>query len=98
MKKIDSQSIRTAARVLRVIGHPDRLRIVEALEKSSKSVKELMKELSLSQVSVSKHLAALKKNRIVQSEAVSNFRHYSITYRNVINVLNCLRSHGGNAR
>ncbi len=98
MKKIDIKVIQNAARVLRVIGHPDRLRIVEALERSSKSVKELMKELSLSQVSVSKHLAALKKNRIVQSEAVSNFRNYSITYRNVIHVLNCLRSHGGNTR
>ena len=98
MKKIDIQTIRKAARVLRVIGHPDRLRIVEALEKSSRSVKELMKDLNLSQVSVSKHLAALKKNRIVQSEAVSNFRHYSITYRNAIHILNCLRSHGGNTR
>lgn len=98
MKKIDIKNIQSAARVLRVIGHPDRLRIVEALERSSKTVKDLMKELRLSQVSVSKHLAVLKMNRIVRSEAVSNFRHYSIAYRNVIHVLNCLRSHGGNTR
>ena len=98
MKKIDIKNMRNAARVLRVIGHPDRLRIVEALGRSSKSVKELMKELGLSQVNVSKHLAALKKNRIVRSQAVANFRHYTITHRNVIHVLNCLRSHGGNAR
>ena len=98
MKKIDIHTIQNAARVLRVIAHPDRLRLVEALEGSSKSVKELTKELKLSQVCVSKHLSLLKKQGIVRSEAVSNFRHYSITYRNVINVLNCLRSHGGNAR
>ena len=98
MKKIDIQNIRNAARVLRVIGHPDRLRIVEALEGSSKTVKELMKELGLLQVTVSKHLAELKKHRIVRSEAVSNFRHYSIIYPNVIHVLNCLRFHGGKNR
>lgn len=98
MRKIDIQAIRNAARVLRVIGHPDRLRIVEALEKSSKSVSELMKELGLSQVAVSKHLSVLKKQGIVRSEAVSHFRHYSIAYRNVISVLNCLRSHGGNGK
>ncbi len=95
MKKIDIENIRNAARVLRVIGHPDRLRIVEALETSAKTVKELMKDLRLSQVSVSKHLAEMKKKGIVESEAVSNFRHYSIRYPNVIHVLNCLRSHGG---
>jgi len=98
MKKIDIQNIRNAARVLRSIGHPERLRIVEALESSSRTVKELMKELCLSQVMVSKHLAILKKQGIVRSEAVSNFRHYSIAYPNVINVLNCLRSHGGNRK
>ncbi len=95
MKKIDIQVIQNPAKVLRVIGHPDRLRIVEALEKSSKSVTELMRELDLSQVAVSKHLGVLKREGIVRSEAVSNFRHYSIAYRNVIHVLNCLRTYGG---
>ncbi len=98
MKRIDSQTIVNAARILRVIGHPDRLRIVEALEKSSKSVKELMKDLRLSQVSVSKHLAILKKQHIVGSQVRAHFRHYSITYSNVIRILNCLRSHGGVGR
>ncbi len=98
MKKIELQNIRNAARVLRAIGHPERLRIVEALEGSSKSVKVLMRELGLSQVSVSKHLAELKKHRIVRSRAESNFRHYSITYPNVIHILNCLRTHGGVSR
>lgn len=98
MKKIDIQNIRNAARVLRVIGHPDRLRIVEALQYSSKSVKQLMHELRLSQVSVSKHLGVLKRQGIVGSKVASNFRHYSIIYRNVINVLDCVRSHGGNKK
>lgn len=98
MRRIELKDIRAAARILRVIGHPDRLRIVEALEGSPRTVKELMSELSLAQVAVSKHLAALRKGGIVQSRAVSNFRHYSIVYRNVVQVLKCLRSHGGSIR
>lgn len=98
MKKISIQAIRNAARVLRVIGHPDRLRIVEALEADAKSVTLLMKELGLPQAVVSKHLAVLKRHGIVRSAAASNFRHYSIAYRNVINVLNCVRTHGGSGK
>ena len=94
MKKIDIQAIQKAAKILRVIGHTDRLRLVEAMEHHPKSVTELMRELKLSQVNVSKHLAVLKKNNIVQSRAQSNFRVYSIAYPNVIHVLNCLRAHG----
>ena len=98
MQRIDIHTLRNAARVLRVIGHPERLRIVEALERSSKSVTELMKELRLPQVTVSKHLAVLKRERIVRSEAVSNFRHYSILYPNITHILDCLRSHGKGRR
>lgn len=98
MKKINLQAIRNAAAVLRVIGHADRLRIVEALERSAKSVTQLMEELRLPQVTVSKHLAVLKQRHIVRSEAVSNLRLYSIVNPSVIKVLNCLRAHGGKQR
>ena len=94
MKKIDLRIIRAAAGVLRVVSHPDRLRLVEALEHKKKTVTELMGELGLGQVAVSKHLAILRRHGIVRSETVSNFRLYFISYRNVINVLNCVRKHG----
>lgn len=95
MKKLDLKVIRHAAAVLRVIGHPDRLRIVEALEGEAKPVKALVEELGLSQVLVSKHLAVLKDKGIVSCRAAANLRFYSIAYPNVIHVLNCVRSHGG---
>ncbi len=95
MKKIDITTIQKAAVILKAIGHKDRLRIVEALEKHPKTVSQLMKEIRLAQVPVSKHLAILKAKQIVQSKGEGTFRYYSISYRNVINVLNCLRQHGG---
>ncbi len=95
MKKIDLVTIQKAAVILKAISHKDRLRIVEALEKKSKTVSELMRELGLAQVPMSKHLAILKSKHIVRSKGDGTFRYYTIAYRNVINVLNCLRQHGG---
>ena len=97
MRKIDPRAIRQAARILRVIGHPDRLRIVEELEGGGRTVTDLMRVLRLGQVEVSKHLAAMKRQGIVESRAKANFRTYTVKYRNVINVLDCLRKHSGGA-
>lgn len=91
MSKIGLEAIRRAARILRVIGHADRLRLVEELERGPRTVSELMRALRMDQVSVSKHLSVLKKEGIVDSRPSANFRTYSIRYRNVIHVLDCLR-------
>ncbi len=87
--------VKQAAKVLRCISHPDRLRIVESLEHQKLSVGQLVKKLGLSQVAVSKHLASLKQCGIVESSADKNFRYYTVIYPNVLRVLDCIRSHGG---
>lgn len=94
-KKLTSDIMRRAAKVLRCISHPDRLRIVECLEGHALSVGELTGKLKLEQAVVSKHLAVLRKSGIVAGEVRGNFRYYSIAYPNVINVLDCMRRHGG---
>lgn len=94
VQKIDLKIIRGAARVLRCLGHPERLRIVECLEREAMPVLELMRTLKLDQVSVSKHLAVLKKEKIVESKAEGHFRYYSILNPNVLKLLNCIRRDG----
>lgn len=95
MKKLSAETLKRASRVLRCISHPDRLRLVECLEGRELSVGELMTRLRLDQAAVSKHLAVLKKNGIVAGRVRANFRYYSISYPNVLNVLACMRKHGG---
>ncbi len=87
--------LKKASQVLRCISHPDRLRLVERLEGRELSVNELMRELGLAQAVVSKHLAVLKRGGIVRSLARANRRYYSVAYPNVLNILDCLRKHGG---
>lgn len=94
-KRLDLQTLKQASRILRCISHPDRLRLVESLEGRERSVGELMSALRLEQAVVSKHLAALKRHGIVSVRGLGNFRYYSVSYPNVLNVLECLRKHGG---
>ena len=86
--------LKQAARVLKCIAHPDRLRLVECLERQKLPVNELMRRLGLSQAVVSKHLAVLRRGGILQSEIHGNYRYYTVRYTNVLNVLDCMRKHG----
>ncbi|MFH0985055.1 MAG: metalloregulator ArsR/SmtB family transcription factor [Candidatus Omnitrophota bacterium] len=93
MKKpwIDPKTLHRAANTLRVIAHPDRLRIIEKLKVRKCSVGELVVALGLPQAVVSKHLALLKNAGLLSSEADANFRHYSLTNTHVLDVLNCIK-------
>jgi DNA-binding transcriptional ArsR family regulator len=88
---LDPQVLSQAAKKLRILAHPDRLRIVEMLRSRRLSVGELTAKLSLPQAVISKHLALLKNAGILASEADCNFRYYSLANTRVLDVLNCIR-------
>ena len=92
-KKISSSTIKQAAGIVRAVSHPERLRIIESLENRPMTVRELTDELNAAQVTVSKHLGVLRKYKVVTSEVKRHFRIYSIAYRNVLNILDCIRKH-----
>ncbi|PIQ87361.1 MAG: transcriptional regulator [Candidatus Omnitrophica bacterium CG11_big_fil_rev_8_21_14_0_20_45_26] len=92
---ISPKKIQQAARVLKTIGHPDRLKIIEALKKNGEmSVSELMGALAMGQAPLSKHLAVMKRQHILKSKVHGNYRYYSILNANVVNVLKCMQRHG----
>jgi DNA-binding transcriptional ArsR family regulator len=67
------------ATLLKVCGHPLRLRILCAIEsRSEPCVSELWTCLDQSQPVVSQHLAVLKRRGIVSSRVVGNRRVYAI--------------------
>jgi DNA-binding transcriptional ArsR family regulator len=68
-----------AAPLLKVCGHPLRLRILCAIEtRSEPCVSELWTCLNQSQPVVSQHLAVLKRRGIVSSRVLGNRRVYVI--------------------
>lgn len=83
--------LQSAARVLRVLAHPIRLRIIEKLKTRKQSVGELVSLLKAPQAVVSKHLAILKNVGILTSETDFNFRYYSLANPKVLKVLDCIK-------
>lgn len=88
------ERLTAAARTLKAIAHPERLRLVQTLEKGRRPVHQLVRELGLPQAVVSKHLAVLRRAGVARSEVRGNFRYYGISNRNVLAVLDCMRRHG----
>jgi len=77
-QRTDSRLVRLAP-LLKVCGHPLRLRILCAIEsRSDPCVSELWTCLHQSQPVVSQHLAVLKRRGIVSSRVVGNRRVYAI--------------------
>jgi ArsR family transcriptional regulator, arsenate/arsenite/antimonite-responsive transcriptional repressor len=67
-----------SARLLKVIAHPIRLLIIEALAAKSQCVKDLNVLVPLDQPQLSQHMAALRKAGIVASHTDGSLRCYYI--------------------
>src|SRR5258708_39858603 len=72
-----------AARFFRVLGDPTRLRILELLQNSERTVSELVTEVAQPQPRVSTHLACLRHCGFVETER----RGKEIVYRLVLDGL-----------
>ncbi len=66
------------AQVLRTLGQPRRLMILDHLHSGEKSVGELVELLGLPQANVSQHLAALRGQDIVTTRREGNTIYYSL--------------------
>lgn len=64
--------------MLRVMAHPVRLRILEALSERSQCVKDLNSLVPLDQAHLSQHMAALRKAELVASHVDGPLRCYYV--------------------
>jgi len=70
--------VKTTHDVFSAIGDPKRRELIEQLVLREMTVNELVETVKWSQSAVSKHLAVLKKVRIVAERKEGRFRHYRI--------------------
>ena len=79
------------ASVLRLLAHPDRLRIIGRLERGGAApVHELMSDLGHPQGALSQHLNHMKRAGLVQSERRGKEVWYRIADRRAVQVLHCM--------
>ena len=66
------------AQLFRVLGHPLRIRILEVLSDGERTVGDLQAELELDSSSTSQHLAALRRQGVLDSRRVGTSVYYRI--------------------
>lgn len=89
---ISGAVLATAAEVIKCMGHPLRLRLLEALEDGERSVSELRAHSGASQSAVSQQLAILKAKGIVECRREGTHVLYRVTEPKVTSILGCIRS------
>jgi ArsR family transcriptional regulator len=79
-----------AAELLKIMGHPTRLKILMHLKNENKCVKNIWESLSLPQANVSQHLILMKNKGILDSERKGSQICYFLKNDNVMSILNYL--------
>lgn len=88
---IDPGVLERASRVIRVLGHPLRLRLLELLEGDERNVTELVQASGIGQAMVSQQLKILRAEGVVGDRRDGTRVFYRITEPKVSKILDCIR-------
>ena len=90
MPRVDPNQLLRAAEVLKTVGHPLRLSIIQLLESGERSVTEIHQALGARQSHTSQQLSMMKAKGILSSRRAGNQTFYAIANRDVIKVIRCV--------
>ena len=91
-QKLATELVDFAADMLKCVGHPVRLRIVELLEEAGEApVNQLQDLLQLPQPVVSQHLTKMKAIGLLRSRRSHGLLFYSVALPQLFALLNCIR-------
>lgn len=88
---IGAEILERASRVIRVVGHPLRLRLLELLEDGERNVTELVLATGVGQAMVSQQLRILRAEGVVGDRREGGRVFYRITEPKVSKILDCIR-------
>ncbi len=92
LRRIDPRVLHSAAEIIKLLGHAERLKIVEALEDGEMTVSEIFEACSLGQAICSQHLRRLRTLGVVKARKHGLNVIYRITEPKVYHILNCIRT------
>ncbi len=92
VRTISPQALRRAAEIIKLLGHPVRLKIVEVLEGGEATVTDIQEQLELEQAIVSQHLAKLRGAGVVAARREGVHVFYQLTENKVPHILKCIRT------
>lgn len=86
----DADIIR-AARCLKAMSHPLRLKILCVLGNNSVSVQDIVEQVGTSQSNISQHLAILREKNILNSKKEANRVYYFIDDNRMLQLIQMMR-------
>lgn len=90
---LSAELVEFAANMLKTVGHPIRLRIVELLERLEEApVNRIQEELQLPQPIVSQHLTKMKALGLLRAQRKGGLMVYSVSLPQLYKLLDCIRS------
>ena len=93
MSIISNDKLKKVAFVLKTIGHPVRLSIINHLAINEKlSVNEICEALDLEQSLISHHLKNMKEKGIVDCVKNGKIRNYFLALEEVLTVIDCMNN------
>jgi ArsR family transcriptional regulator len=91
VRGIDPGLLKRAADIIKLLGHPERLKILEALEERELAVTEICTICDLEQATCSQHLARLRRSRVVAARRDGLHVIYRVIEPKVHHILECIR-------
>jgi DNA-binding transcriptional ArsR family regulator len=93
-KTLDSDSVQAAAAMLKCIGHPIRLQIINLLDTSGElNVTTIYETLGIEQAVASQHLNLMRDKGILASRRDGVNVHYRIIDPRITHVIDCIHDH-----
>lgn len=87
----DEADINKAARCLKAMSHPLRLKILCLLGNQSISVQDIVEQVGTSQSNISQHLSILKEKNILDSKKEANRVYYFIDDERTLKLIAMMR-------
>ncbi|WP_196887916.1 ArsR/SmtB family transcription factor [Aureivirga sp. CE67] len=92
-KIIEPEKVLKVAEILKTIGHPIRLQVLEVLEREEPlTVSQILENINLDveQSLLSHHLIKMKDKGILSSEKQGMHMYYRVTDRKILSIFDCM--------
>ncbi len=84
--------VSSVAKVLKILAHPTRIKIVEYLENDEKNVTSIQDKIGIDQPGVSQHLKKMYGNGILKKRREGVKIYYRVNNQMIKGVLQCIRN------
>ncbi len=88
---LEDNFLNDAAEMLKVMGHPLRIRIAHFLEAGEQNVGDIAQAINASQSTTSQHLRAMRVRGLLDSRRDATNVFYSIARPEVYKIIQCIR-------